>query len=108
MNQRGHRRNRSLIFGLWSLLFCFCTVSYALLPRVAHEERRSKTKVLVAEKGLEMPVQERARIRAPELTGGRGWLNTDKPLSLAALKGKLCCWIFGPMAASTACTLFLI
>src|ERR1051326_2090214 len=40
-------------------------------------------------KGLEMPVQERARIRAPELSGGRGWLNTDKPLSLAALKGKV-------------------
>ena len=36
-------------------------------------------------KGLVMPVQERPKIRAPELTGHRGWLNTDKPLSLAAL-----------------------
>jgi thiol-disulfide isomerase/thioredoxin len=45
-----------------------------------------------------MPVQERARIRAPELTGGRGWLNTDKPLSLAALKGKVVLldfWTYG-------------
>ena len=97
MNQRGHR-NRSLIFGLWSLLFCFCTVSYPFLPGVAREEQRSKTKDLVAEKGLEMPVQERARIRAPELTGDRGWLNTDKPLSLAALKGKVVLldfWTYG-------------
>ena len=59
---------------------------------------RSKSKSLVAEKGLEMPVQERERIRAPELTGGRGWLNTDKPLSLAALKGKVVLldfWTYG-------------
>jgi thiol-disulfide isomerase/thioredoxin len=45
-----------------------------------------------------MPVQERPRIRAPELTGGRGWLNTDRPLSLAALKGKVVLldfWTYG-------------
>ena len=49
-------------------------------------------------KGFAMPVQERARIRAPELTGDRGWLNTDKPLSLAALKGKVVLldfWTYG-------------
>jgi thiol-disulfide isomerase/thioredoxin len=49
-------------------------------------------------KGLEMPVQERPRIRAPELTGHHGWLNTDKPLSLAALKGKVVLldfWTYG-------------
>lgn len=42
--------------------------------------------------------QERARVRAPELTGGRGWLNTEKPLSLAALKGKIVLldfWTYG-------------
>lgn len=45
-----------------------------------------------------MPVQERARIRAPELKGDRGWLNTDKPLSLAALRGKVVLldfWTYG-------------
>lgn len=45
-----------------------------------------------------MPVQERARVRAPELSGGRGWLNTDRPLSLAALKGKVVLldfWTYG-------------
>ncbi|MCA1625769.1 MAG: hypothetical protein LC768_14140 [Acidobacteria bacterium] len=30
-----------------------------------------------------------AKVRAPELKGDKGWLNTDKPLSLAALKGKV-------------------
>lgn len=45
-----------------------------------------------------MPAQERPRIHAPELSGGRGWLNTDKPLSLAALKGKVVLldfWTYG-------------
>lgn len=45
-----------------------------------------------------MSAQERPRVRAPEITGGRGWLNTDKPLSLAALKGKfvlLDFWTYG-------------
>ena len=30
-----------------------------------------------------------AKVRAPELAGGKSWLNTDKPLSLAGLKGKI-------------------
>jgi DNA-binding beta-propeller fold protein YncE len=45
-----------------------------------------------------MPAQEKVRVRAPELTGGRGWLNTDKPLTLAALKGKVVLldfWTYG-------------
>ena len=49
-------------------------------------------------KGLSMSVQNNVRVRAPEITGGRGWLNTDKPLSLAALKGKIVLldfWTYG-------------
>ena len=45
-----------------------------------------------------MSSQERVRVRAPEISGGRGWLNTDKPLSLAALKGKVVLldfWTYG-------------
>ena len=49
-------------------------------------------------KGSNMSTQEKVRVRAPEITGGRGWLNTDKPLSLAALKGKVVLldfWTYG-------------
>ncbi len=37
-------------------------------------------------------------MRAPEITGGRGWLNTDRPLTIAALKGKVVLldfWTYG-------------
>src|SRR5829696_3937048 len=47
---------------------------------------------------VSMSAQERTRVRAPEITGGRGWLNTDKPLSIAALKGKVVLldfWTYG-------------
>jgi len=53
---------------------------------------------LVSQKGLLMSVQEKAQVRAPELTGGDGWLNTDKPLSIAGLKGKVVLldfWTYG-------------
>ena len=45
-----------------------------------------------------MSVQEKTRVRAPEITGGRGWLNTETPLSIAALKGKVVLldfWTYG-------------
>jgi thiol-disulfide isomerase/thioredoxin len=45
-----------------------------------------------------MSIPQQGRVRAPELTGARGWLNTDKPLSLAALKGKVVLldfWTYG-------------
>lgn len=48
--------------------------------------------------GSFMSAQERPRVRAPEITGGRGWLNTDKPLLIAALKGKIVLldfWTYG-------------
>lgn len=34
-------------------------------------------------------VQEERRIPAPELDGAVGWLNTDRPLRLAELRGKI-------------------
>ncbi|MGH9901669.1 MAG: thioredoxin-like domain-containing protein, partial [Pyrinomonadaceae bacterium] len=45
-----------------------------------------------------MSIRQRGRVRAPELAGGRGWLNTDRPLSLAALRGKVVLldfWTYG-------------
>jgi thiol-disulfide isomerase/thioredoxin len=43
-------------------------------------------------------MQYQAKVRAPELKGDKGWLNTDKPLSLTALKGKVVLldfWTYG-------------
>lgn len=48
--------------------------------------------------GISMSAQERPKVHAPEITGGRGWLNTDKPLSIAGLKGKIVLldfWTYG-------------
>ncbi len=42
--------------------------------------------------------KKQVKVRAPELTGGKGWLNTDKPLSIAGLKGKVVLldfWTYG-------------
>ncbi|HET9526031.1 MAG TPA: thioredoxin family protein, partial [Pyrinomonadaceae bacterium] len=53
---------------------------------------------VASERGVIMSSQERTRVRAPEIQGGSGWLNTDKPLSLAALKGKVVLldfWTYG-------------
>ncbi len=53
--------------------------------------------ILMAQ-GVFMSAQEKPKVRAPEITGGRGWLNTDKPLSIAALKGKVVLldfWTYG-------------
>ena len=54
--------------------------------------------LLLMAQGVCMSAQERPKVRAPEITGGRGWLNTDKPLSIAALKGKVVLldfWTYG-------------
>jgi thiol-disulfide isomerase/thioredoxin len=42
--------------------------------------------------------RQQGKVRAPELNGGTSWLNTEKPLSLAALKGKIVLldfWTYG-------------
>jgi thiol-disulfide isomerase/thioredoxin len=43
-------------------------------------------------------VNAQGKVRAPELTGARSWLNTDKPLSIAGLRGKVVLldfWTYG-------------
>ncbi len=45
-----------------------------------------------------MPVVGQKPVRAPELTGGKSWLNTDKPLTIAGLRGKVVLldfWTYG-------------
>jgi sugar lactone lactonase YvrE len=42
--------------------------------------------------------RQAGRVRAPELSGGRGWLNTDGPLTMAGLRGKVVLldfWTYG-------------
>src|SRR6266849_466258 len=99
LNHRGHRgspgntvKHLVALFvslgSLWLIFFLFA----------ASIGQRTKASALHSQEGLEMPVQERARVRAPELSGGHGWLNTDKPLSLSALKGKVVLldfWTYG-------------
>lgn len=64
---------------LFSILFC---VAFCSGNQFGMSDLRSK----------------QVKVRAPELNGGVSWLNTDKPLSLAALKGKfvlLDFWTYG-------------
>ena len=63
------------------------------------------TRVAVAQRSEEaeqkdtgMSIPDRGRVRAPELGNNRGWLNTEQPLSLAALRGKVVLldfWTYG-------------
>ncbi len=50
------------------------------------------------QKLISMSLQQKGRVRAPELEGGRGWLNTERPLRLSALRGKVVLldfWTYG-------------
>src|SRR6266545_2521814 len=88
MNHRGPRGRQELKTSLFGLCASLCPLWLIILFAATG----------VTSKGLDMPTQERPKIRAPELTGHRGWLNTDKPLSLAALKGKVVLldfWTYG-------------
>jgi DNA-binding beta-propeller fold protein YncE len=79
--------DRIIKFG--SLITVTALLSFAVLAGGNHSKRM---------KGAFMSAQQGVRVRAPEITGGRGWLNTDKPLSLAALKGKVVLldfWTYG-------------
>ena len=103
MNHRGHRGRRGQrakgkgqrvkvgnTAGNILSYFAVCSLLFAMLSLCPLWLTTSSFS-----KGLEMPQD---RIRAPELTGDRGWLNTSKPLSLAALKGKVVLldfWTYG-------------
>ncbi|MDX6384737.1 MAG: hypothetical protein QOK48_2310, partial [Blastocatellia bacterium] len=81
-------RKKNLAYAVAVLLFLSLTNSLLTV----------QSRSLHPPKGSEMSIQERGRVRAPELSGGKGWLNTDKPLSLAGLKGKVVLldfWTYG-------------
>src|SRR5205809_3003541 len=107
---RFHHRGRSSVLGLRSLSkikgqrpktkdrLCVSVALWLMLilsPALSFE---AASKVRDSQEGLEMATQDGARMRAPELNGARGWLNTDKPLTLSALKGKVVLldfWTYG-------------
>src|SRR5262245_49422190 len=77
---------------------CLRLIVWVVLPLVLLVTESPTQSKRLPGRELIMTVQEKARVRAPEITGGRGWLNTDKPLSIAALKGKfilLDFWTYG-------------
>ena len=81
------------------VVLCAISVSLWLILILSPAVGVGRTsKVRASQEGLEMATQDGDRIRAPELTGARGWLNTDKPLTLSALKGKVVLldfWTYG-------------
>src|SRR5438128_9777596 len=100
LNHRGHRGSpaNTVKKHLVALCVSLCPLWLIVFLFAAPIGQRTNASALHSQEGLEMPVQERARVRAPEITGGRGWLNTDKPLSLSALKGKVVLldfWTYG-------------
>src|SRR6266496_1107508 len=81
-------RSRLLFYSMAMLLFLSLTNLSSNVHSISQH----------SQEGSEMTTQERSRIRAPELTGHHGWLNTDKTLSLSALKGKVVLldfWTYG-------------
>ena len=81
------RHQRLLI--VFVILVCLCVLSLAIFVQPNSSS---------IGKGFAMSQQEQIKVRAPEIKGGSGWLNTDRPLSLAALKGKVVLldfWTYG-------------
>jgi thiol-disulfide isomerase/thioredoxin len=73
------------------IILCMALMGASLLD--AHPVRRFSAKGSSI-----MSLPQQGRVRAPELSGGRSWLNTDKPLSIDALKGKVVLldfWTYG-------------
>jgi thiol-disulfide isomerase/thioredoxin len=69
-----------------------------IVPGSAANKISPQSSLVITNRDSFMPAQEELPVHAPELTGGRGWLNTDKPLSLSALKGKVVLldfWTYG-------------
>src|SRR3954464_3418774 len=74
---------------LKAFMFALCLCLPSALSARAQDEKGSDEVTREREQG---------RVRAPELEGGRGWLNTDAPLSLTALRGKVVLldfWTYG-------------
>src|SRR5260370_41471197 len=89
LNHRGHRGSpANTVKHLVALFVSLCSLWLIVFLFAASIGERTKASALHSLEGLEMPVQERARVRPPELSGGCRWPNTGKPHSLSALKSE--------------------
>src|SRR5260370_18604536 len=99
LNHRGHRGSpANAVKHLVAFCVSLCPLWLIVFLFAAPIGQHTNASALQLQEGLEMPVQERDRIRAPELNGGRGWRIPVKPLSLSALKGKVVLldfWTYG-------------
>src|SRR5438128_5517623 len=92
-----HPRGRSKLAGRLNMTFRLTIALSLALTSMTLIGGQSLNQYFLKGSSL-MPIPQQGRVRAPELDGGRGWLNTDKPLSLAALKGKVVLldfWTYG-------------
>jgi thiol-disulfide isomerase/thioredoxin len=65
---------------------------------VAAQHASAQTAAVSTKGQFAMALRQDVRVRAPELEGGHGWLNTDAPLTLARLRGKVVLldfWTYG-------------
>jgi DNA-binding beta-propeller fold protein YncE len=65
---------------------------------VCASQALARPPVLKSKGTSQMSVRQKGRVRAPELEGHRGWLNTDRPLTIQGLRGKVVLldfWTYG-------------
>ncbi len=73
---------------IWSLFLCVAISILSSVPLFAFQ----------MDSTIDRNPDQNQNVRAPELKGDVGWLNTEKPLSLANLKGKIILldfWTYG-------------
>jgi hypothetical protein len=77
------------------LMWLCLGLSLGMLAAQMLDPRRGN---LAAEDEVETKIRDNSRPEAPELNGATGWINVEKPLTMADLKGKVVLldfWTFG-------------
>lgn len=73
-------------YKLNKLMILFCIIISLMLTTIILPNVGAKN--FISAQGDEI-MKRLGKVRAPEFEGGRGWLNTDRPLKMAELKGKI-------------------
>ena len=77
------------------LIWLCLGLSLGMLAAQMLDPRRGS---LAAEDDMDSKIRDTSRPEAPELNGATGWINVEKPLTMADLKGKVVLldfWTFG-------------